>query len=113
MSGFLTTPPLSTFTTTLPATSAPTTSTPMRLDQLTMAITDFAWSVTDIYSHLSNMAAQSQRPMPPLILYGMPGYDTMLLLFQDVQPMVLPVLGVHSMVPLFQGVQASTPIPIH
>jgi hypothetical protein len=61
----------------------PVTSTPM-----TPAITDLARSVADIYSLLSDMAAQRQWPMPPFLTCGMSGYDTTLLPFQDAQPTV-------------------------
>jgi hypothetical protein len=57
------------------------TSTPMTPDQLTAAITDLARSVADIYSLLSDMAAQRQWPMPPFLPCGMPGYGTTLLPF--------------------------------
>jgi hypothetical protein len=58
----------------------------MTPDQLTAAITNLARSVADIYSLLSDMAAQRQWSMPPFLPCGMPGYGTTLLPFQDVQP---------------------------
>jgi hypothetical protein len=85
----------------------------MTPDQLTAAITDLARSVADIYSHLTDIVAQRQWPMPPFLPYEMPGYGTMLLPFQDVQPMVLPFQGVHPTALPFQGVQATAPVPIH
>jgi hypothetical protein len=85
----------------------------MTMEQVTVAITDLARSIADIYSRLSDMAAQQQWPMPPSLPYGMPGYDMKLLPFQDVQPMVLPFQGVHPTAPLFQSVQVTAPVPIH
>jgi hypothetical protein len=85
----------------------------MTMEQVTAAITDLARSIANIYSRLSDMAAQQQWPMPLSLLYGMPGYGMKLLPFQDVQPMVLPFQDVHPMAPLFQGVQITAPVPIH
>jgi hypothetical protein len=73
----------------------------MTPDQLTAAITDLSRSVTAIKSYLGIPSLQlaswplSQSgvaSLPPVFLYGMLGYGTTLLPFQDVQPMVQPTL---------------------
>jgi hypothetical protein len=66
----------------------------MTPDQLTAAITDLARSVAAIQSYLGIPPLQLASwplpqsvvaSLPPVFLYGMPGYGTTLLSFQDVQ----------------------------
>jgi hypothetical protein len=73
----------------------------MTPDQLTTAITDLARSVTAIQSYLGIPPLQPASwllpqsvvvSLPPVFPYGMRGYGTTLLPFQDVQPMVQPIL---------------------
>jgi hypothetical protein len=75
----------------------PVTCSPMTPDQLTAAITDLARSVAAIQSYLGIPPLQPASwplpqsavvSLPPVFPYGMPGYGTMLLPFQDVQPTV-------------------------
>jgi hypothetical protein len=79
----------------------PVTFLPMTPDQLTAAITDLTRSVAAIQSYLGILPLQpASWPLPqsvvvflpPVFPYGMPGYDTTLLPFQDVQPTVQPIL---------------------
>jgi hypothetical protein len=72
----------------------PVTSTPMTPDQLTAAITDLARSVATIQSYLGIPPLQlaswplpqsAVASLPPVFPYGMPGYGTTLLSFQDGQ----------------------------
>jgi hypothetical protein len=69
------------------------TSSPMMPNQLTAAITDLARSVAAIQSYLGIPPLQpaswplpqsAVASLPPVFPYGMPGYGTTLLLFQDV-----------------------------
>jgi hypothetical protein len=73
----------------------PVTSSPMTLDQLTAAITDLARPVAAIQSYLGipplqptswSLPQSVVASLPPVFSYGMPGYGTTLLSFQDVQP---------------------------
>jgi hypothetical protein len=79
----------------------PVTSSPMTPDQLTAAITDLARSVAAIQSYLGipplqpaswPLSQSGVASLPPVFPYGMPGYGTTLLSFQDVQPTVQPTL---------------------
>jgi hypothetical protein len=79
----------------------PVTSSPMTPDQLTAAITDLARSVAAIQSYLGipplqpaswSLPQSVVASLPPVFPYGMPGYGTTLLPFQDVQPTVQPTL---------------------
>jgi hypothetical protein len=73
----------------------------MTPDQLTAAITDLVRSVTAIQSYLDipplqptswPLSQSGVTSLPPVFLYGMLGYGTTLLPFQDVQSMVQPTL---------------------
>jgi hypothetical protein len=79
----------------------PVTSSPITPDQLTAAITDLACSVVAIQSYLGIPPLQPASwlllqsavvSLPPVFSYGMSGYGTTLLPFQDVQPTVQQTL---------------------
>jgi hypothetical protein len=73
----------------------------MTPDQLTTAITDLARSIAANQSYLGIPPLQPASwlllqsavvSLPPVFPYGMPGYGTTLLPFQDMQPTVQPTL---------------------
>jgi hypothetical protein len=79
----------------------PVTSSPMTPDQLTAAITDLTCSVAAIQSYLGipplqlanwPLSQSGVASLPLVFPYGMPGYSTPLLPFQDMQPTVQPTL---------------------